>query len=93
MSEALQSLAEYDELELNMPFYRSLLEADLSDCIAELSFIECCGELSVFYGNNGHSPQIIGDDIFSHVRDSDDYHIPLGLLTCQRNPYAFFIVE
>lgn len=92
ISDALQALADYDELELNMPFYHRLLEEDLSDCIAELSFIECCGELSLFYDNNNHSPSIMNDNLFSYLNDYDDYHIPLGLLTCERNPYAFFFL-
>lgn len=80
LEEALATVESYDELDFNTPFYRSLLLEDVSDGIAELSFVECCGILSAYYGESGYYPQIRDDDIYRYLKECDDYLIPLGLL-------------
>lgn len=77
---ALQTLADFDALDFKAPFYRSLLVGDVSDAVAELSFVECCGVLSAFYGASGYYPQIQGGDIYTYLKETDDYLTPLGLL-------------
>lgn len=91
-TEALQALVDHDNTGWDTPYYRRLLVADISDAMAELSFVECCGLLSAFYDCNDYYPEVVDGDIYSFMKSSDDYLLPLGLVVLAQTsePVSFF---
>ena len=83
LEEALQALHNHSNSNKlpKLSFYESLLEEDLSRALEKLSFVECCGLLSLYYNDNNHYPILLEGDIYKYLREANDYHVPLGLLT------------
>lgn len=95
LSEALESLDAYRSTllkESNFMFYENLLLEDVSEAISKLSFLECCGLLSVYYNDHEHYPDLCEEDIFSYLESREDYYLPLQLVLLSKGRVGKFYV-